>query len=97
MTRGRPPLIRPVRPLNVHVDQELITRADLLLYSELESRVPKGAYQKLFNQLLRQWLDSSTLDLAPYSGGMPGQQIVSGTAGTVESLKLLLDPAWPRT
>jgi hypothetical protein len=86
MTRGRPPSIRRSRPLNVHLDEELLTRVDILLFSELESRVPKGAYQKLFNSLLTQWLDQRELDLAPYLGSLPGEHLVLGHAETLAAL-----------
>ena len=87
MTRGRPPLIRPARPLNTHLDEELMARVDLLLFSELEGRVPKGAYQKLFNSLLRRWMDSRELDLAPYIGALPGEHLISGHPETLDRLQ----------
>ena len=64
--RGRPPLVQPTRKLNTALDETLLARVDLLLFSELESRVPKGAYQKLINELLRHWLDSPLLNRYKY-------------------------------
>lgn len=35
---------------------DLVARVDLELYSELEDRVPHGAWQKLLAELLNSWL-----------------------------------------
>lgn len=35
---------------------DLVARVDLELYSELEGRVPHGAWQKLLIKLLSNWL-----------------------------------------
>ena len=88
--RGRPPLVQPTRKLNTALDETLLARVDLLLFSELESRVPKGAYQKLINELLRRWLDSRELDLAPYAGTLPGQHVVVGRPDTLATLTTIL-------
>lgn len=89
--RGRPPLVQPTRKLNTALDETLLTRVDLVLFSELESRVPKGAYQKLINELLRRWLDSRELDLAPYVGALPGQHVVAGRPDTLALLTSTLE------
>ena len=43
-----------VRPsaLNVHLPEDIRTKLDLHLFSPLEGRVPMGAYQRFFTQLL---------------------------------------------
>jgi hypothetical protein len=86
VTRGRPPSIRRARPLNVHLDEELLTRVDILLFSELEQRVPKGAYQRLLNTLITKWLDHRELDLAPYLASLPGERLVIGHPETLAAL-----------
>jgi hypothetical protein len=41
---------------NLSLDASLIDKVDLHLFSELENRVPHGAWQKLMEGLIRQWL-----------------------------------------
>ena len=43
MTRGRKPNVEPSLATNLHLPESARTRLDLLLYSPLEGRVPKGA------------------------------------------------------
>lgn len=40
----------------ISLPPELVARVDLALYSELEDRVPHGAWQKLLCRLLGDWL-----------------------------------------
>lgn len=42
---------RPV-PKHIHFSQSLVDRVDLHLYSELEGRVPFGAWQKFITELV---------------------------------------------
>lgn len=48
-------VIRPVEK-NISLPADLVTKVDLELYSEVEERVPFGAWSKLVEQLLRDWL-----------------------------------------
>lgn len=88
---GRRPLIRPTVSLDVHIDAELRTRLDLLLWSEAEGRVPKGAYQRVFNALISQFLDHKTLDLSRFLGTLPGEATVRGHPMTIECLAEILE------
>lgn len=45
-------IIRPVMK-NVSLPEDLVAEVDLLLYSELEGRVPFGAWSRLVEGLLR--------------------------------------------
>jgi hypothetical protein len=46
------------RPVEKHVNlpRSLTTKIDLLLFSELEGRVPFGAWSRLVEQLLKDYL-----------------------------------------
>lgn len=44
-------------PLNVHLPEDIRTRLDLHLFSELEGRVPMGAYQRFLTQLLSDYFN----------------------------------------
>lgn len=51
----RPPrLMRPVRK-NLAVPEDIAARVDLELFSELEGRVPHGAWSKFVTELIREY------------------------------------------
>ena len=82
----RPKLLSPIAPLKVHIDADLKTRLDAVLFSELEERIPQGAYQRFFNKFLTQALTFKPLDLAPFLGTNPGEAIVRGDPNTIARL-----------
>ena len=43
-------------PKELSLPPDIVARVDLALYSELEGRVPHGAWQKLLTHLLGEWL-----------------------------------------
>lgn len=62
MSRGRPlEIIRPTR-LEISIPEDMRTLMDLRLWSELEGRVPKGAYSQFINQLIREYFTKETLN-----------------------------------
>lgn len=83
--------LNPSASLNVHFESSLKAKLDALLYSELEERVPHGAYQRFFNLFLTQALLHKALDLAPFIGTNPGEAIVRGDPGAIERLKTHLE------
>lgn len=84
-------MVNPSRSLNTHLDQKLMVHLDLILFSEVEQRVPKGAYQKFFDERLRDFFNSQSLDLAPYLGALPGELTVRGTPRAIARLKETLE------
>ena len=54
-----PRLPSVIRPTHLHLKLPETTRArmDLILFSELEERVPQGMYSELINTLLEAWLE----------------------------------------
>lgn len=48
-------VIRPVKK-NLSLPEDVVAPVELLLWSELESRVPHGAFSELVTRLLRDWL-----------------------------------------
>lgn len=47
--------LRPVEK-SISLPEDLVAKVDLLLYSEFEQRVPHGAWARLVNGLLTDWL-----------------------------------------
>lgn len=77
----------PSEQLNVALPLDVHTRLSAHLYSELEGRVPHGAYSRFLVELIRERFAAEFLDLAPYlPDAPPGVFVVSGTP---ESIKLL--------
>jgi hypothetical protein len=83
---GIPAIDRPIK-LTTTIRESLRVRLDLYLYSEVESRVPKGAYQQFLEGLIREFFDSRSMDLAPF--GLEGS--VKGSERTISLLKERLE------
>lgn len=84
----QPAVDRPKR-LELKLPESLRNRLDLLLYSELEGRVPLGAYQSFFVERIHEYLGNSRLDLQAY--GFPEGYHVKGPAEMLAALKSHLE------
>jgi hypothetical protein len=91
--RGRKPSPERTLATNLHLPESLRTRLDLLLFSELENRVPKGAYMEFFTARLLEFFETQAFDLAPYTGGLPGELTVRGRPAALEALQAKLQGA----
>ena len=49
---ARPKHTTPTVQLNVSIPEPLMQKLNILLYSEVEQRIPLGAYKELFTRLL---------------------------------------------
>ena len=87
---GRPSLV-PMRTLNTSIEESLLTKVDLILFSEFEGRVPKGAYQRLISRLFREMFDHREMDLSPYLSEPPGEYVIKGSPATLERLRQQLE------
>ena len=84
----RPPnIIRPTL-LHLALPKDIREKVDGHLYSELEGRVPKGAYQRFFMERIHEFFSWSRLDLTPY--GFPQGFYVAGPPEILEKLDNLL-------
>ena len=81
------PNIIPSQQLNVALPLPLYMQLSAHLYSELEGRVPHGAYSRFLIELLRARFSEGALDLAPWLGSPAGAFVVSGPAETLLALK----------
>ncbi len=80
----------PSRSINLHLPADLAMKVSLHLFSELDGRVPQGAYARFFIPLIKQYFAAAHLDLAEWTGAEPGAQMVSGEAATLEILHEIL-------
>ena len=81
----------PSQQLNVALPLPLYTQLSARLYSELEGRVPHGAYSRFMVDLLRGDFADEVLDLAPFVGSIPGAFIIQGSPEAIKALKQLLE------
>jgi hypothetical protein len=54
---ARPKLIDPSVEKNISIPQSLCTRVELMLFSELEGKVPHGAWKGYIERLIREDLE----------------------------------------
>lgn len=88
---SRRPNAIPSVMLNVALPLDVHTQMNLHLYSDLEGRVPQGAYQRFLVELIRERLTGKVLDLTPYiPEAMPGVFQVSGNVESILALKYRL-------
>ena len=59
----KPDVIRPSL-LHMSIPEDVRAKLDLYLFSELEGRVPKGAYQKFFTERIQEFFGWRRMDLA---------------------------------
>ena len=87
---SRRPNLQPHVKLNLSLPEDLHSRLTLHLYSDLEMKVPLGAYQAFFTERIREFFAERSLDLAPWAGTTPNCFIVRGLPQTLEVLKRTL-------
>lgn len=82
----------PSIQLNVALPEDIWLKLTSVLFSDLEQRVPHGAYQKYLVDLLRERFESKPLDLA---GLIPGVELdtfrVSGSPEAILALRYYLE------
>ena len=85
------PNVIPSQPLNVVLPLPLYTQLGAHLFSELEQRVPHGAFSRFMIDLLRAYFSHKTLDLSPFVGSAPGAFLIQGSPEAIAALKTLLE------
>jgi len=85
----RPDIMRPVK-LTTTLPEDIRALLDLHLYSPLEERVPKGAYQAFFIERIREFFDTKTLDLSLYCRVPSRGMTVRGSAAAINLLNDML-------
>lgn len=80
-------LDRPVA-LTLKLPESVRARLDLLLFSALEGRVPKGAYQDFFAARIQEFFEHRRLELTPY--GFPSGYYISAPKEMLRELEFRL-------
>ena len=87
---ARRPSVTPAIKLTTTLPEDTHAILTLHLWSDLEGRVPPGAYQRFFVERIREFFSTASLDLAPYIGGVQGDFIVRGSPTAIRLLNKLL-------
>lgn len=85
----RPNLI-PSLPLNTVIPLPLYTQLAAQLYSDLEQRVPHGAYSRFIAERLREYFATEALDLAEYLRVPQDTHLVRGSSAAIAALRELI-------
>jgi hypothetical protein len=88
---ARRPNTIPSVPLTTALPEDVHGRLTLHLFSDLEGRVPHGAYSAFIISRTREFFDHKRLDLAPWLDSTPGAFVVSGPLETLIALKRKLE------
>lgn len=86
----RPRNLIPASPLEVSLPEDIRARLDLHLWSDLEQRVPHGAYKEFITERLREFFAADRLDIAAWAGSPPGAFVLFGPPEAIASLRRLL-------
>jgi hypothetical protein len=84
---SKPPNLIPSQQLNVALPLPVYVQLTAHLYSDLEQRVPHGAYSRFFTELLRDFFGQQQFDLAPFAASDPGAFIVNGSPEAISVLE----------
>ena len=87
---SKPPNLIPSQQLNVALPLSVYMQLTAYLYSDLEMRVPHGAYSRFLSELIRGFFAAERLDLAPFANSDVGAFIVSGSPQALAVLKATL-------
>ena len=88
---GKPSnIIRPIA-LRTTFPEDVRAKLDLHLWSELEGRVPQGAYQRFLIARIREFFESVSLDIGPWLEPGSPPMIVRASPRTIDALKCALE------
>lgn len=88
---AKTPNIIPSKQLNVALPLPMYVRISAHLFSELEGRVPHGAYSRFLIDLIQVHFAERAIDLAPYVGSEPGTLQITGTPEAIAALTKVLE------
>jgi hypothetical protein len=83
----RPSLIRPSH-IHLSLPEDIRGKLDLMLWSGVDGRVPKGAYQRFFLDRIQEFFGWRRVDLSLY--GFPQGFFVAGPKEMLENLEHVL-------
>jgi len=70
--------------------EPFLAQVMLYLWSELEGRVPQGAYQQFFSERIQEFFSTETRDFSDLRSLPPGALVIRATPSTLDALGRLL-------
>ena len=81
----RPPnIIRPIK-LTTTIPEDLMARLQIHLFSDVEGRVPQGAYQQFLCDRIREFFSDKSYDT--------GSGVIRGSADAIKFVKTCVEKA----
>jgi hypothetical protein len=90
MPRGRPRNISPTVDTHIFLPEELHGKVSLLLWSDVEGRVPYGKVTEFMVARIREFFAREKLDLGPYLGQPADVFVVHGEPDVLKMLETKL-------
>lgn len=81
---ARPKAVTPNEHLHITLKAEVKQRLDLMLYSEVEGRIPKGAHKEFVEARINEWFDWKNTPLEPF--GFPQGFFITGPQPMVDAV-----------
>lgn len=88
---GRPKNALESDALLVRLPAEEAAMLRMHLYSDLEGRIPRGAFRDFFAARIREFFKAETLDLSPYFGLPPCSALVRCAPETAALIRTTLE------
>lgn len=82
----RKPAIEPNFELHTTLPARLAARVELLLFSEAEGRVPRGAWQKFLVERLTEYFHHRRVDVGVLINRPPGDVLIEGNDHSINQL-----------
>lgn len=85
----RRPALVPNEHFHITIEPALKQRLDLILFSDVEQRIPRGSHKEFFEARLREWLTWKKQPLELF--GFPAGYFIAGPSEMVEALVARLE------
>jgi hypothetical protein len=82
----RRPAIEPNFELHTTLPPKLATRVELLLFSEAEGRVPRGAWQRFLTNIITEFFSHRKVDVGVFMNRQPGEILIQGSDHAISTL-----------
>jgi hypothetical protein len=83
-------IVRPVS-LRTTFPEDIRGRLDLYLWSDVENKVPQGAYQQFLISRIREFFEDASLDIGPWLAPVEPPMLIRGSPRAIDALTTYLE------
>lgn len=83
----RPRNALPAKRVHLHLPGDVWPKLEIYLFSEMEQRVPFGAYQDFVTKRIREYFEWASLDLSEFFPHVPPGNILKGPKELVDLVR----------